>query len=30
VTDCDDDPCDANVSGGDETANVLGEFDYGY
>ena len=31
VTDCEDDPCDANGGGGDETAsNILGEFDDGY
>jgi len=31
VTDCEDDPCDANGGGGDEAAsNILGEFDDGY
>lgn len=31
VTDCEDDPCDANSSGGDEEpANIIGEFDDGY
>ena len=31
VTDCEDDPCDANGSGGDEeVANIIGEFDDGY
>ena len=31
VTDCEDDPCDANGSGGDEeAANIIGEFDDGY
>jgi len=31
VTDCEDDPCDANGGGGDEVANnILGEFGNDY